>query len=85
MRIIADKAISGWLKADQRNSETWKTVKAIVQSGEVDELCGLADAVIESFKWDSVGALGRLEVRALFLAGSGDGIMPEEMGSYLGS
>jgi pimeloyl-ACP methyl ester carboxylesterase len=83
IRITADKAVARWMGAgEQRGSEGWRAVKGVVQSGGVDEFCGLVDVVVECLEGDVVGELERLEVRALILAGSGDGVMPEDMAQY---
>lgn len=90
MRITSDKAVSRWLPADERGSKLWVTVKEIVESGTVEQR--LTPAVLESFglkqnvftnePFDPEKALTNLQVRSLFLAGSMDGVMPEEMSDY---
>jgi pimeloyl-ACP methyl ester carboxylesterase len=94
MRIIADKACSRWFTVDQRNLEAWKAVKEMIESGTVAQLRKIAAVMIESLGADGdaedgegfwpVAILNRLETTSLFLAGSGDGVMPEEMESYPG-
>jgi pimeloyl-ACP methyl ester carboxylesterase len=92
MRITADKAVSRWFTADQRDLEAWNTVKGMIESGTVSQFQGMVAAMIESLGADGdaedgkvfrpVAILNRLETRPLFLAGSGDGVMPEDMESY---
>jgi pimeloyl-ACP methyl ester carboxylesterase len=94
MRIIADKACSRWFAADERNLEAWKAVKGMIESGSVTRLQDMVPAMIESLGTDTdikdsdgfrpVAILNRLETRSLFLAGSGDGVMPEQMECYPG-
>lgn len=74
--VIADKTVSQWLTVDQRGSEMWKIVRGMLGRAKLEEL------EAGSFPYDLRGDLGRvgeLGVRGLFVAGSEDGILPEEM------
>lgn len=92
MRITSDKAVSRWLPADQRGSKMWMAVKDIVETGTVEEMQRLTPAMLESFgqeqsigkdeRFDPHDALKILKVRSVFLAGSMDDVMPEEMSGY---
>jgi hypothetical protein len=74
--VIADKTVSQWLTVDQRGSEMWKFVRGMLGRAELEEL------EAGSFSYDLKGDLervGELGMRGLFVAGSEDGVLPEEM------
>ena len=87
MGLTADKAVSRWFTPDSRNGAEWTRVRGMIAEGSADGMEKVACAAVQSVGhngscYDGKRALGDLGVPALFVCGSGDGMLPEEMETY---
>lgn len=86
MGILADKAVARWFTVDARGGSEWARIRYMIASGSVEGMEKLSNAVVESVGHgtDDRGKeiLKHLQVPALFICGSGDEALPEEMETY---
>ncbi|KAF8859871.1 alpha/beta-hydrolase [Acephala macrosclerotiorum] len=86
MGITADKACARWFTADARGSPEWVRVRQMIAAGSIEGMEKLSNAVLEGVGHDTEQRgqkmLESLEVPTLFLCGSSDAALPEEMETY---
>ncbi|KUJ13814.1 alpha/beta-hydrolase [Mollisia scopiformis] len=86
MGILADKAVARWFTPDARRSAQWIRVREMIAAGSTEGMEKLSNAVIEcaghGTEQRGQRTLENLEVPALFLCGSSDESIPEEMETY---
>ncbi|KAE8440347.1 hypothetical protein EG329_008456 [Mollisiaceae sp. DMI_Dod_QoI] len=86
MGIIGDKACARWFTTDARGSPEWVRVRQMIAAGSIEGMESLSNAVLERIGYDTEqrgqNMLKNLEVPTLFLCGSSDCALPEEMETY---
>lgn len=87
MGILADKAISNWFTVDARGSSEWTRVRNMIAAGSIEGMEKLSNAVLECVGHNDTEQTGKhmledLQLSALFICGSGDADLPEEMETY---